>query len=453
MIPIPKSRHISRAVANRAGSKITDALGTFGIAVTIIQPHCVNPPLSHCCFHPQASLGHGPTGSILLDDDNSLIMLDCAAVPSLLSKECAGVDQQEQQQRQEAAVGLIVPDYASLAKLGNLQAILVTSAWGLLGLAHLQQQLQALGRDLPIHTYCTEPCLHFFQQLSQELLVGDQDLRAQQQQACGASDQQQGLAAPIHQQLELLHQQVHQVLAQQQRQPIHPQQQQHPSMQIQQQQQQQHMLGAYQPHQQPHHGLLVPSVQQLPSGSSPAGHIQPHPHQQVWQPPQLTTSPCGPTGAPPRPPPASPAAAALHSAHHRQPQGDHLIDPTTAAFTPSAAAAAAAAQPGCEMAPRDTPAEAASVSTACRAVGQCCVPLFSPAQLQSVLEAVQIVRCGQRVVLPGCFATTAEARPSGSGIGSCIWLLTRGDQRWGLCCMGCTWPMSEGQCVEHSGLE
>jgi Cft2 family RNA processing exonuclease len=59
------------------------------------------------------------------------------------------------------------------------------------------------------------------------------------------------------------------------------------------------------------------------------------------------------------------------------------------------------------------------------------VPLFTQQQLQGVLDAVQVVRFGQRVQLPGCFGVTAQARPSGSGIGSCMWLLSSGDQRYG----------------------
>lgn len=151
-------------------------------------------------------------------------------------------------------------DYAASLKRRQLHAILITSSWGLIGLAHLQQQLQAQGQDLPVHTYCTEPCLHFFQQTAQELLDVQRSLQLQQQQQ----------SRPV------------QVL-------------------------------------------------------------------------------CAP----------------------QQQQGTSVL-----------------------------------------------APLFSSDQLQSVLDAVQIVRFGQRVLLPGCFGITAEARPSGSEIGSCLWLMTCGDQRY-----------------------
>jgi hypothetical protein len=80
------------------------------------------------------------------------------------------------------------------------------------------------------------------------------------------------------------------------------------------------------------------------------------------------------------------------------------------------------------------------------ATAQLTVPLFSRQELESVLDAVQIVRFGQRVQLPGCFGISAEARPSGSGIGSCMWLMTCGDQRYvsGVQPVGC-----RGWCTGH----
>jgi hypothetical protein len=78
------------------------------------------------------------------------------------------------------------------------------------------------------------------------------------------------------------------------------------------------------------------------------------------------------------------------------------------------------------------------------------VPLFSPEQLQSVLDAVQVVRFGQRVLLPGCFGVTAEARPSGSGIGSCLWLMACGDQRCVCRCRVDCW-MRRGKAQQGAG--
>jgi hypothetical protein len=186
-----------------------------------------------------------------------------------------------------------VRDVAAILKEIQLHAILTTSAWGMLGLAHLQQQLQEQGSDLPIHTYCTEPCLHFFHQLAQELLdaaaVGDITTSTQ-------LDQQT----------------------------------------------------------------------QRPSSFASDHHLVTAVQQQEQQPEHATVS-------------------------------------------NGAAAPAAGAGAGCRQ--------------------QTTVPLFTAQQLQSVLDAVQVVRYGQRVQLPGCFGITAEARPCGCGIGSCLWLMTCGDQR------------------------
>jgi Cft2 family RNA processing exonuclease len=57
------------------------------------------------------------------------------------------------------------------------------------------------------------------------------------------------------------------------------------------------------------------------------------------------------------------------------------------------------------------------------------VPLFSQQQLQAVLNALQVVRFGQRLQLPGPWGLLAEARPAGSSIGAAVWTLTAGSQR------------------------
>lgn len=61
-------------------------------------------------------------------------------------------------------------------------------------------------------------------------------------------------------------------------------------------------------------------------------------------------------------------------------------------------------------------------------VGQT-VSLFTEAQLLSCLEAVQVVRYGQRVTLPGG-QLTAGALPSGSGMGCAVWKMTEGSQKY-----------------------
>jgi hypothetical protein len=228
----------------------------------------------------------------------------------VLLKQTADGAQQQQQQQQGSQLQLALPNYAPALKQVQPHAILITSASGLLGLAYLQQQLQAQGHDLPVHTCCTEPCLHFFQQQAQELLDADRESQTHQQQKQQLADvaadkadgqQQQRLGCPALHQMAVLHQQLHQVLL----------------------------------------------------------NKQPDPQQQQQQ------------------------------------------------------------QQSC----------ARSVIPAAAAAAQLTVPLFSPEELQSVLDAVQIVRFGQRVLLPGCFGITVEARPSGSGVGSCMWLMTCGDQR------------------------
>jgi hypothetical protein len=248
--------------------------------------------------------------------------------------------QQEQQQQQlRSHVQLAVADYTRLLKDSQLHAVLTTSAWGLLGLAHLLQQLQAQGEDLPIHTYCTEPCLHFYQQMSQELLdtasasagpaalQTTQKLQQQQEKQQQEKQQQGALPVPALHQMTLLQQQVQQALNQ------------HNQLQQQQQQQQ--------------------ALQQQPTRQPP------------------------------------------------QPSSD---------------------QPGAAAAPTATSTAAAAGLASSASLHH--VPLFSAEQLQSVLDAVQIVRFGQRVQLPGWCDLVAEARPSGSGIGSCLWRLSCGDQRW-----------------------
>lgn len=244
----------------------------------------------------QASLGAGATSSMILQHAGTNILLDCSAHPVLASSTPPGKAPAQQQQLDSPQLQLAVLDVAATLNDIQLHAILTTSAWGLLGLAHLQQQLQEQGSDLPIHTYCTEPCLHFFHQLAQELLE----------------------AAAVG-----------------------------------------NIATSTQPDQQP---------QQGPAAFASDHHLVSAVQQQERQP-------------------------------------EHAAAPNGAA---------------------------ASVPSAATRVGACqhtTVPLFTAQQLQSVLDAVQVVRYGQRVQLPGCFGITAEARPCGRGIGSCLWLMTCGDQR------------------------
>jgi hypothetical protein len=63
------------------------------------------------------------------------------------------------------------------------------------------------------------------------------------------------------------------------------------------------------------------------------------------------------------------------------------------------------------------------------AAGPDVVPFFTQQQLQAVLDALQVVRCGQRLQLPGPWGLLAEARPAGGSIGAALWTLTAGSQR------------------------
>jgi hypothetical protein len=300
----------------------------------------------------QVSAGSGAIGGLLLENEGCYILLDCRAVPVLSSSMAAPKQQlqqrqqQEQQQQQQPRplVQLAVADYDEKLRGIQLYAVLTTSAWGLLGLAYLQQQLQAQGQELPIHTYCTEPCLHFYQQLSQELLgtaaaaQAEANAEATAHPTLQAQQQQQDVVpVPVLQQMAVLQQQVQQALHQNQQE---QQQQQHP------QQQQQHPQQTHQHH------------------------------------------------------------------HHPQPLQPLSNQPGDAAQPPATATA-----------------EPTSDSSSSSSSGITHVPHFNAEQLQSVLDAVQIVRFGQRIQLPGWCDLVAEARPSGSGIGSCLWRLSCGDQR------------------------
>ena len=366
----------------------------------------------------------------MVQHEGSTIQFDVPAVPIVATSRTQGDQQHQQhqqhqqqqqqqgqpsQQHQQHDVCLLVPQRPQTPQCAQLDAILITSAWGLLGLAHLQQ---ALGGELPIHTYCTEPCLHFFQQLSQELIDCSHALGQYQHSQAEPQTSAQHTAAhsPVLDQQALMQQQLQQMLLDKQL----DQQQQHPPSMM------QPTLSQQQ--------VLVPSVLQ-PGGhhqrplyhqphNQAAPHTATHPLQQV--PPFFTGFP-----APPPPPAAAGPAVLWHPVPPPRPPSSP--PPAAAPSTAAAAAAAGAVGAGGKQpsGPNGKPGQLHGHQNhhEHEVGGHSVVQLFSPQQLQSVLDAVQIVRFGERVQLPGCFGLTAEARPCGSGIGSCMWLLSCGDQR------------------------
>jgi aryl carrier-like protein len=245
------------------------------------------------------TLGADGAASVVLRQHGVCVLCDCPGVPLIAPADdptpvpaaaaAAAADAQQSCTQAAATTSqppawqlqLLVPDFDQLLpplpdqqQQQQLHAVLISSAQGMLGVAALQQRLRRLGADLPLHTYCSEPCLHACQQLMQEL---------------------QAAAAALS--VSAAHSQ-------------HAQQQQQQQQQWQQQQQ----------------------------------------------------------------------------------------------------------RPGQQQCMR--------------------VPLPDEGQLQAVLDAVQVVRWGQRLRLPGCFGLTAEARPCGCSISSCLWHLRNGSHRCGWC-SGC----------------
>jgi hypothetical protein len=156
-----------------------------------------------------AALGQGALCGLLLRHYGINVLLDAHAVPTL---EAAAQQQQPAASTAAASTAgapslqlslqLTVPHYARLLQsVHQLHAVLLTNPWALLGLPALQQHLRSRGAELPLHTYATEPCLHSFQQLVQELQDAQHALQQQQQQhatASATSQQQQHVsAAPL----------------------------------------------------------------------------------------------------------------------------------------------------------------------------------------------------------------------------------------------------------------
>jgi len=87
--------------------------------------------------------------------------------------------------------------------------------------------------------------------------------------------------------------------------------------------------------------------------------------------------------------------------------------------------AAGAAQPSDTG--RQQPVQAQAPAGAA-AAGRAAASLYSEQELAAAIQAVTVVRFGQRIQLPGS-DVEAVAAPSGAGIGTCCWLLETGGRR------------------------
>ncbi|WIA32375.1 hypothetical protein OEZ86_003207 [Tetradesmus obliquus] len=92
--------------------------------------------------------------------------------------------------------------------------------------------------------------------------------------------------------------------------------------------------------------------------------------------------------------------------------------------------------------PQPAPATATAAAPAAAAAAASVVPLFSHQQLQATLDALTVVRYGQRLQLPGPWGLVAEARPAGSSIGAAMWTLMAGSQRVTYLSAASLWPNS-----------
>lgn len=322
--------------------------------------------------HLQAVLGEGPTSCVLLEHHGTRILLDCAAAPFLSSIRCTGSagDAGSAVQSPACELRLRLPRLDPLVD-GRLalQAILVTSPAGLLGLPRLAAALAAAGRRLPLHVYCTRACHAAFANTARELLDAAQQLASVDETAAAHS-----LAAP-----------------QQQRTSPSPQMR---------------LLSLQ---------LAATTAQ---AWASSAGLQQPLHQQYGFWGRTGTAVPAAapPSVPPPRPPPGCPLPVPPRPPPQQQGSSGGGISSSSSktATCPNGNSRGATDDRGGSG---DGSGDDA--------------PFFSLLELECILAQLQPVSFGQRVQLPGSLGLVAEARPCGSGLGSAMWTLSLGNQRCG----------------------